>query len=255
MDSPISPLLGKMPLLHRARDYRVYDVQGKRYLDMYLNNGRAFLGHKPPRVITDLKNSVSKGLLAEYPSLYRQKLAKALRKLVPEFPHLRLFPSWDKALRILNILPADPALEEPEEGSVSLWRPFLPAPLQCSRLVPLLPFPGSFAPCAVISKEEVFPGDDEEEAVSPLLLSALTRCVYDLLAFAGKFSTERWDAFSCRLFRRRGPYLTALCGPGEYGDLFNHMLSKGIILSPRYPGPSILPAEYSSGEIKPLLQY
>ena len=48
------------PLIRRARGYHLYDTGGNRYLDMYLDNGRAFLGHSPVRTITSLKNALEK---------------------------------------------------------------------------------------------------------------------------------------------------------------------------------------------------
>ena len=60
-------LYNMMPEIRRARDYRLYDIHGRRYLDLCLDGGRALLGHKPGRVVLMMKNALEKGLSASYP--------------------------------------------------------------------------------------------------------------------------------------------------------------------------------------------
>jgi hypothetical protein len=49
---------------------------------------------------------------------------------------------------------------------------------------------------------------------------------------------------------RRGPYIRATFSAGEYSRVFGAFLRAGVLLSPVYPGPSILPGECSPGEAR-----
>ena len=44
----------RVPIIRRAREYHLYSVTGKRYLDLWQNGGQALLGHRPGRLTTTL---------------------------------------------------------------------------------------------------------------------------------------------------------------------------------------------------------
>lgn len=253
--------MGMIPRVRRTRGFRLYDDSGRRYLDMYLDGGRAILGHKPSAALKSIKNNLDRGLLAPYPSQHRRRFIKALSRLLPEYPVLYLFPETNSALREINRVTgvkgtfADPALEDTAPGCVSLWRPFLPTPGHAAFLVPVLPLPGSFCPCMVMAGRESPALEDGGLLASPIILAALERSVWDILNCPKEYGEKEWALFPAAGFSRKGPYLKAECGERVYGNLFRRMLGNGILLSPRYPGPSIIPGEYSPGEIKALARY
>lgn len=268
-----------LPMIRRARGYRLYDQEGRRYLDLHLAGGRALLGHRPPRTLLELKNLISRGLLSELPSVYERRLVKALALLLPDYPVVRLFSNEERLLAVLGNVPSlrsgsvastvetsgrkprgrtsieEPFSSPPEGTRFRRWRPFCSEhalPEGASALVPVLPFPGSFAPVAAcvrgIADEELPPSD----LVSPALLGSLTRSVYDLLRFSASYREESWVRFEAPWWRREGPYLVPVCEKGEYSEVFGRLLEGGILINPCYPGPSIVPAEYTEGELKPL---
>ena len=64
-------LLLLLPVL-RARDFH-----------LYLEGGKAVLGHKPPRVLVELKNAAERGLFAPFPHPLEKRLYKALAAAKP----------------------------------------------------------------------------------------------------------------------------------------------------------------------------
>jgi len=83
----------QMPLIRRARGYRLYDHRGRRYLDLWQNGGRSLLGHRPAGQTTLLKNLLSKGLAADLPSPYTGRLERALAALLPTHGQARVVAS------------------------------------------------------------------------------------------------------------------------------------------------------------------
>lgn len=252
----------RLPPIHRARGYHLYDLHGRRYLDLCLQGGRALLGHRPESALLELKNLSARGLLGDFPSPYEARLRKSLRALLPAgFDAVRVFRSEERLVAAVAPLVEsreviDPVLaSEPPTSPLQRWRPFLSntAPEGAAAvLLPVLPFPGSFAPAVAcfrgIAEDRLPPSDP----VSPALLGALVRSAY-LLARAVQTASERpWAGFEAPWWRRVGPYLVAQCEKSEYSELFGRLLEEGIYLNPEFPGPSIVPMEHSPGELKPL---
>lgn len=240
----------ELPPISRARDCHLYTVGGERILDLYLDDGSALLGHRPVRPILALKDTVSRGLLCEYPSVHDRRIVKALTALRARFSlpggPLRVFRSRCRAL-------------ERTAERMPVWRPFAgnPVPAVDDGTVPpplelAVPFPGSWAPRAVL-----FPGREESEVpesdtLSPPLAAAFCRAIYDLVGFD---PPEVWisegarvDAAVSRSWGRDGPYLHWLGGEESYDTIFRTYLRAKILINPRYPGPSILPIIWSKGE-------
>ena len=254
----------KLPVITRAREYHVYDVHGRRYLDLYQDDGRAILGHRPGKCNLELKNALSRGLAADYPSVYESQILKALRLLFPSCADIRLYPGRDEALAMVSLHlgreyswedVGDPARGQGSGGELSMWRPFLDIEMnQSAVFVPVLPFPGSWGPTAVVYMD---PPDRETEpsrSVSPVVLAGLKRCLYDLIRHVPTVDRSVWERFDSPLWRRVGPYLLLKCAERDFESVFDGLLADGILISPSFPGPSIIPAQFSEGEIRPLLR-
>lgn len=262
-------ILPELPTIVRARGFRLYDRYGNRYIDFFQNGGRAILGHRPPNLSTTVKNVLSKGLTAEYPSIYELRLIKSLHKLLPQYPGVRIYENRDSLINILRnagILPEGTELPDclPLKGERNtsteavLWRPFLESEgiVFPGVVVPLLPFPGKFVPAVLCFKdpklEKLLP---PSALCSPLLLAGLTRIVYDLMKEIAERDIGEWGTFVVDGWERKGPYLLPVHkNGGEYGELYNELLEAGIVVNPHFPGPSIIPGEYSQGEVKKLFR-
>ena len=249
----------KLPLFKRARDYHLYDYRGKRYLDLYQDNGRAILGHRPPGVQAELKRLLDKGLAAELPSVYGGRLEKALPKLLKSGTWTaRVFPSRLKAVEaaaaFLEISPADlkpedPALTLDGPSPAGLFRPFLEADY-ASRdvLFPVLPFPGAFAPCPVLFRSPGLRDLPPADPSSPLLAAGLLEALQRLLKIGE--SPDIWKDWKLSGWKRQGCYCIAAEKPERYEEDFLRFLEAGILLPPDSAFPIILPREFSDGERK-----
>ncbi|HOV37656.1 MAG TPA: hypothetical protein PLG79_02955 [Spirochaetales bacterium] len=254
-----SELWALVPEIYRARDARLYDRKGRRYLDLWRNGGRALLGHRPDQIYRELKNVLQKGLVAEYPSLYAHRLEKALRALIPGDWEVRVFQNLQRARAEIKERLEEPffSYSNPHSPPVSAlyYRPFIQADYYRSPVVlPVLPFPGAFAPQPVLiqkgCREETFSSEflevSSRDPVSPFLMAALTRTVWFLIKIQKeRFSWEDWNLIG---WKRIACYGIPIFKLEEYPRVFCEFLSAGILIPPDPEDPLVLPMEWSPGE-------
>jgi hypothetical protein len=75
--------LNLLPVVLRARDFRLYTQGGGRLVDLWQGGGGAILGHTPPGVLRSLKNCASRGLFTPLPHPQEGRLLKALTRILP----------------------------------------------------------------------------------------------------------------------------------------------------------------------------
>ncbi|GHT57518.1 hypothetical protein FACS1894109_09870 [Spirochaetia bacterium] len=264
-------LLRLLPPVLRAREFRLYTEGGRRFVDLWQHGGRAILGHTPPNLLRELKNTANRGLMSPFPHPLEKRLVKALSKLFPD----RIFRIYADDASLYRALESagftlkdgdpipDPAMVSGTVSGLSLWRPFLDAPGADSALSPLLIpiLPWSLSPRVLVMEESLSPEFPPSDMISPLILAAAARGVYDLIAAIperdstvfpklnkvlyggpGKASAKKW--------RRQGIYLTQVpsLDAGSYADLFRRFLADGFLLPPGPQEPLILPGAMSPGE-------
>lgn len=258
------------PGVRRARDFHLYTEDGRRLLDLYLDDGAALLGHRPEGLARELKNVLGRGLTGNLPSGYGARLARALRRVLSGHAWFGIAPTAADAWRLLRERLADAPsslAEVPDplydhdwrSAQVAWWRPL------CGEqppdgawleggpeaLVHRLPFRIGAGPVTVSTRE---PGDDTGTphaagGVSPLLLSGataalrqLTRGVPERLAVAARWPRE------LGVWRRSGIYLLANYPRRQHAAVRAAFLAAGVLLNPHYPGPNTLPGSASPGE-------
>lgn len=119
-----------------------------------------------------------------------------------------------------------------------------------------LPFAGGitlavFAPRSNEAIARIPPSD----SVAPALLSALARSFYDLSAAIFARTESDWtvyDEFVGQWWDRRGPYLVPKMRPSRYAQFFYSCLDQGLLISPDYQVPSIIPFTADIGEFRAL---
>lgn len=124
--------------------------------------------------------------------------------------------------------------------------------LETMVLVSPYPFAGGCT-LAVFSGacESILPSDP----VAPPLLAALSRSWIDLSSALFERTEAEWsrfDKFVLQHWDRRGPYLVPKMRKSRYPDFFRACLDKGILISPDYDTPSIIPFSADNGEFKGL---
>ena len=83
-------------LIRRARGYFLYTADGRRFLDFYQDNGRALLGHRVQGMQRVIKSTVSRGLLAPYPSVYGGRVERMVRKMFPSAGTVRVYRNRER---------------------------------------------------------------------------------------------------------------------------------------------------------------
>jgi hypothetical protein len=263
-------LLRLVPTVLRARDFRLYTAGNRRIVDMWQNGGAAILGHTPPSLLRELKNTASRGLYAPLPHFLENRCRKALSIIFPG-REIRIYaspPPWLESMI--------------SGGSVALWRPFLDpdSPLAVHEnsppvLVPVVPgiqswrmaackteaLPHGFCALAIDidnfsaeknSGADVLPGD----FISPLLLSVATRGIYDIIAAAHERAKPAFPRIAKvikslnGIWQCHGPYLVPEkpVSKEKWKTAFCRFLESDFLLPPVPSQPVILPGTMSPGE-------
>jgi hypothetical protein len=275
-------LLSLVPEVRRVRDFHLYTLKG-RLTDLWQAGGAAVLGHTPPLVLRDFKNTAERRLFTPLPHFFEGRFLKALSLLFPG----RSFRVYGPGTPLRMILEAaglggslvcDPAFGDAHaaavsSGAVSLWRPFVSPGLPLSAdehvpvLIPVLPVaPVQYSaekqetvwPCGIgvlaldpaFEKDHVFPPSD---IVAPVIFAAAARGIYDLIAMADRRSVP-FHKLRRGPWRRRGIYLVPDAQTNgaqytaQYAALFRRFLESGFLLPPDPDFPLILPGILSPGE-------
>ena len=93
------------------------------------------------------------------------------------------------------------------------------------------------------------------DPVAPALLGALARSWTDLSSALFERNESDWskfDRYLAQFWDRRGPYLVPKMRKARYADFFRSCLDKGILISPDYDIPSIVPFVADAGEFRSL---
>ncbi|GHV85314.1 hypothetical protein AGMMS50230_09220 [Spirochaetia bacterium] len=244
-------LLRRLPPVLRARGWRLYTTNG-RLVDLWQSGGRALLGHNPPGLLRSIKNSGERGLFAPFPHSAEERLYKALGLLFPR-RRFRLYKDEASLDKMLTLSAAD--------GKAAIdkrWRPYLDKGALAlfdttPVFIPILPFSFPGAPAVLVLDPAADAEFPPSQVLSPLVLTAAARSIYDLLAVPKRGNpyfpkVDKALHISCR-WKRRGIYLSVVLGGGEtYASVFQHFLEGGFLLPPGPEENAILPGELSPGE-------
>jgi len=94
-------LLSLLPAIRRCRGHRLYAENGKRFLDLWQDDGRGVLGAKGTGIGTVVKAETDKGLGSPLPNVYERRLEKALAAAFPLYAASRFYPDEAAAARAL----------------------------------------------------------------------------------------------------------------------------------------------------------
>jgi hypothetical protein len=215
---------------------------------------------------TQIKDVISKGILSDLPSVYGMRVEKALKRLFPDYAEVRIYSSLEQVLQAASryggqeLQISDPVTSD-RIGTLALWRPFYPDPdrligrsVPCEIVLPVIPFQMGGAPVALLFKKKLPPDFPGSEPVSPVLLTGMLRCLHDLQ----RYTLPSWFKPNllqgCAGWTQKGIYVLAGGDPADYHALFQRFLAQGFLIAPEYPGPSILPAEASPGEVEKMIR-
>ena len=257
--TPDRELLREIPRVLRARDFHLYLENGKRLTDLWLHGGKAILGHKPPLMLKELKNSAERGLFSPFPHFLEERLIKALGVIFPGRA-FRLYPDTSSLYKALEN--ASRLTDFSDLRKIPLWRPFMGelADKKTDILIPVLPCP--LGPEVLVIDKSLDTAFPQSELISPVVLAAAARAIYNLVK-AMKEKLPRYikieKALKDSVWRRKGLYLIAeRAGVAEdaeeaegaegYKEMFRRFLEEGFLLPPSQVEPAILPMFMSPGE-------
>ncbi len=263
-----------LPEFRRAREYRLYTGDGRRYIDLWADDGQAAAGHRCGRWRETLSSKLSRGLAFPLPGPEAHKLRKAVRawfslemptadgrEMVGQRP---VYFFHDETARWKELSSAAPELvirdalySTPDESAAAVVvRPFSrPHVNRGEWILPVLPLPRAFALCCLLGPAGMGPDSGvQEDLLAPAVLAAGARAVYDVCRML-RSGTHPGKAFAERLaatgvWTACGPWLLPSVGADEsaYDRLFAEHAAKHIVLNPVAGAPSLVPAVMSSGE-------
>ncbi len=233
----------------RARGCFLYTKKGLRLTDLYQEGGRAILGWEGASAFTMMKNVISRGQTGSFicedtPGL---RLQKAVSELFASDRLVFCFSTQSAALEAgLTLFPDE----------TSLYRPWN---LQNQKInisntaglifMPPLPWAQSiFILAADAKKLEANP--DKLLLIRgalklPFALeTAFTRSIYNLIKALQERQEKDWfiyDTILTKYWERQGPYLYPKIKEDKYQQFALHCLDCGIVISPDYNNPSIVP--------------
>lgn len=272
-------LLETLPVVRRARGWRLYGADNSRILDMYLDGGRSVTGRRSGASGRLEKECIDRGLDSSFPSFWKGRLEKKILAWLPGYARVRFYASETEALLALAYKDADFA-QRLRSGdsfsdalsffakSVFVEGPFSEYRTDFSKdsatrafggklAAAILPLAPAWSLGIILEKEES--EDWGDSAASPpiptLKLAAAARSLSDFTAFAKDFGEKKWaaiDPFIAGLFLRSGPWLYPAYPKEEHALVFAACLKKHILISPDYDLPSLVPGEFDAGEVSPL---
>ena len=246
LDDQEKARLQVLPDIQRAREFRLYGRDGSRWLDCWLDDGRALLGHRPDGLSLRLKNEIARGLYAPYPGVWEGRLGRALRRFRPGFSDWRIYESPRIAVEKLGISngPADPLDDTDTPALEVLWgRPFLDTGPETRCLFPHLPLPGLTRAQVVLFRDSDMSAPPSD-AISPVILSALARIVDEVIKAekTAQNNADLWKLpFSADIWDRRGPYITFRGDENAYDALFDGFASRNVLIAPSRRRPTVIP--------------
>jgi hypothetical protein len=230
--------LALLPPVKRARGYRLC-TENARFVDLYLDGGRAVLGHNPPGVLREMKNAAERNLFAPYPSYYTRRFEKALSLLFPG----KSFVVYGS----IETVPSALREQTPE------WRPYMKWAGEDA--LAFLPHP--LAPAVLVTGM----GNENHGGIplSPVILALTTRAIYDVLHNPERGAVvypQADEVLAGGSWKREGIYvrLRDEAADEEWARIFRRFLDAGFLIPPTQRDPLILPGELSPGEEKALAE-
>lgn len=226
--------------IKRARGPFLYTSKNVRLTDLYQEGGRAILGWGGDSAFTMLKNILNRGITGSFNTDGFYRLQKAVSEL---FNSKRKIYVYNRKEIALSVSPSCVHYVPWLNNQNVKWED-----TDVIYFEPTLPWVGDYFIIAV--REDLcnqdFEAKAEEKAVvvSPPLQAALTRSIYNLIAALQEREEKQWfiyDSVITKYWNRKGPYLFPKVPEEKYNEFVLYCLDKGVVISPVYEIPSIVP--------------
>ncbi|MCR5725132.1 MAG: hypothetical protein K6G80_08620 [Treponema sp.] len=252
-----SEITQRFGVIKRARGCYIYTAKGVRLTDLYQEHGRAILGWGGGSAFTVLKNVLSRGITGSYDTDFtpraggsaKSQLSRAVSTLLASERVVYVYSSRNAALKAaLSLFPENTSFYRPWALDTD-WRSVGAVVIE-----PPLPWT-SFMWIVAVRPEAPELQEPAGERFSAPLCAAVTRALYDMVKALQERSEKDWfiyDTVLTRYWTRKGPYLYPKIAESRYPDFVLHCLEQGLIISPEYNQPSIVPFGADRGVFRKL---
>ncbi len=97
MNSPVRAFEPNPFFVREAKGARIYDVDGREYVDYVMGYGPLLFGHANERIISRVKEAIERGTLYGAPTEAEVELAKRIKRFYPSIEMVRLVNSGTEA--------------------------------------------------------------------------------------------------------------------------------------------------------------
>ncbi len=242
-------LFNRYGAVKRARGCFLYTKKGVRLTDLYQEAGRAILGWEGASAFTLFKNVLSRGQTGSFicEEAPVSRLQKAVSELLASDRIIFCFSSHKDAFEAgLTLFPDETSLYRPWNAQNEKIKINQQAALI---VTPPLPWAQTIYILALDAKK-VEENPDRllfiRNAIKlPFALEvAITRSIYNLIKALQERQEKDWfiyDPLLTKYWNREGPYLFPKVPQDNYKDFVLHCLDCGLVISPDYNQPSIVP--------------
>jgi hypothetical protein len=238
----------------RARFCYLYTQSGKRLTDMYLEAGRAVLGWRGSRADLAFKNAFSRGMTGTFYSQEARRLKDAVKKLFCGAATVRWY-TGTKAESFMALAKTSEKKHIADE-EFFLWKPWQTSELPPKKILLFLPpFPLAYDTIIVAAPPSSKCELPASDILPPCVLSGIVRSIYDLIAEIPLRTEKHWAAHDRTLlafWERSGAYLFPKIARSSYEIFASACLTAGVVISPDYDIPSIVPWSADKGDFSAL---
>ena len=242
-------LFNRYGAVRRARGCFLYTKKGVRVTDLYQEAGRAILGWEGASAFTMFKNVLSRGQTGSFicEEAPVSRLQKAVSDLFASDRTIFCFSSMKAAFNSgLTLFPEGTSLYRPwntQNAKINI------ADIPALILTPPLPWSENIYILAADTKKLQENPDMllliKDNIKLPFALEvAYTRSIHNLIKALQEREEKDWflyDSVLTKYWKREGPYLFPKIPQDNYKDFVLHCLNCGLLISPDYNQPSIVP--------------
>lgn len=245
VDFLASELYKRYGAVTRARNCFLYTKKGVRLTDMYQEAGRAILGWGGNSAYTVLKNILNRGITGFFYTEQDFQLVRAVNKLLGSKNKVYVYRNLEEAKEAskLNL----------SKESIKKWIPWNWEKIDYSTesvlvIEPCLAFDSEHVLLVVkeneLSSEQDAALQESSVHIAAPVIAAITRAIYNMIAEFPLREEKNWFLYDPEITKywvRKGPYLFPKMDKKSYPDFIKHCLDCGIVISPIYEQPSIIP--------------
>jgi hypothetical protein len=244
-------LLARLPAIRRARGWRLYAENGRRFLDLWSDGGRSAAGRRTGNQGRLAKELLDRGLVSGLPSFWEDRLRKELASWMPAYSRFLFFSTEFEVLSLLE----DFGLSAGRARPFGSWLGD-DAGAGADLVLVTLPLAPAWSFAVLALKEGRMAGElPDPQPLATIKLALGARALSEFRRFEREIGEPHWarmDRYISGLFERKGPWLIPRYAADAHAQFFDACLASGILISPCYGEPSIIPGEFEDGEVAAL---